>query len=71
MRAGKRNKVEENLIELAIAHNPHIKEPKKLADDLRRIVEGLSDRQEEEFDKEGLKRLKQKMRIDKLKYRRI
>jgi hypothetical protein len=64
MRMGKKNKVEDFITLLAVVQNPQTKDPKKLYRELQGQVTKLKGIDNSELDKEGLKRLKEKMNKD-------
>ncbi len=70
LRIGKRNKLEDELLQLLIVQNPHSKEPKTLFREIKNEITKLTGLDDSELDRAGLQRLKQKMFIDRKKYKK-
>jgi hypothetical protein len=70
LRVGRYKKLEEQMMNLVIAHNPHTKEPKALFKELQAELTKLRGIDNSELDREGLQRLKQKMFMDRKKYKK-
>lgn len=70
LRLGKRNKLEDRLLDLVIVQNPHTKDPKRLFSELKNEITKLVGVDHSELDRAGLQRLKQIMMSDKRKLRK-
>lgn len=67
LRVGRYKKLEEQMMNLVIAHNPHTKEPKALFRELKAELTKLRGVDNSALDRAGLQRLKQKMMFDRSK----